>query len=54
MKKLHLKTTGITLVETIIYVALLSFLMSGFFYYAYGAHISNLKLLNEIQDAENQ
>ena len=42
---------GFTLVETIIYIALLSCLMSAFVSYAYAIHEQDLYLLDEINTA---
>ena len=41
-------TRGITLIEVLIYSALLSFLLSGFIQYAYGAHFDDLQLMDQI------
>ena len=45
---------GMTLIEVIIYVTLLSFLLSGFIQYAYGINIDNFKLMDEINAANIQ
>ena len=49
--KEYLYTEGITLIEVLIYVALLSFLLSGFINCAYVIHIQNITLINEINDS---
>ena len=41
---------GMTLVEVMIYTALLSFLMSGFIQFAYSLHVSDLQLTDQIND----
>jgi Tfp pilus assembly protein PilV len=45
-------TSGFTLIETIIYIVLLSILLAGFVSYAYGIHIQNIHLHNDIHEAE--
>jgi type II secretory pathway pseudopilin PulG len=45
---------GMTLLEVIIYVALLSFLISGFLNFAVGVHLSAIELDHEIEDAQNK
>ena len=42
---------GMTLIEAIIYIALLSILMSGFIASAWSVHEQNMRLLDRIQDA---
>ena len=42
-----------TLIEILIYIALISFLMAGFIRFAYDTGIYSLKLLNDIEDAYN-
>jgi hypothetical protein len=39
---------GITLIEVLLYSALLSFLLSGFIQYAYGIHFGDLQLMDKI------
>ena len=55
--KFHLNkynsASGFTLIETIVYIVLFSILLSGFISYAYGIHIQNIHLQNDINDAEN-
>ncbi|MBU6426951.1 prepilin-type N-terminal cleavage/methylation domain-containing protein [Patescibacteria group bacterium] len=46
-------TRGITLVEVVIYAALLSVLLAGFISYAYRTHLDNIRLTNEIENAYN-
>jgi len=45
-------SSGFTLIEMMIYVVLLSILLSGFIMYAYSIHIQNIDLTNDINDAE--
>ena len=47
-------TRGITLVEVLIFTALLSLLISGSINYLYTVHISNMKLIDEIHDQQNK
>lgn len=42
-----------TLIEVVIYIILLSFLLAGFIQYAYGIHLQNINLSNEINDSYN-
>jgi hypothetical protein len=52
MKYLLIKTSrGATLLETIIYIVLLSFLLSGFMRSVWDLQWQDLQLLDEIQDA---
>ena len=53
-KNRQILNRGITLLETMIYVTLLSFLLAGFIQYAYIIHEQNFLLFNEIQDEQNQ
>ena len=45
--------TGMTVIEMIIYVSLLSFLLSSYIAYTYEIHIRTIQLSQEIDDAEN-
>ena len=42
---------GLTLIEVLIYSALLSFLLAGFIRFAADLNVSDLKLLDSINDA---
>ena len=42
---------GMTLIEVLIYTAMLSFLLSGYIRYAFDLHWSDLKLQDDIYDA---
>ncbi len=42
---------GITLIEVLIYSALLSLLISGFISCVYGVHIQDIRLIDEINDS---
>jgi len=48
--KYHL-TEGLTLIEIVIYVALLSVLMAGFLQFAITLHLNNIDLIHDIQNA---
>lgn len=57
MKKIKIKknrnmSTGLTLIEVIIFTILLSMLMANMINYLYTIHTNNIKLMNEIQDAQ--
>lgn len=41
-------SSGMTLIETLIYCILLSFLLSGFIRYAYGVHFSDFEVIDDI------
>jgi Tfp pilus assembly protein PilV len=45
-------TKGFTLIETIIFTLLLSFLLTGFIQYSYIVYQQDLKLINEIQNEQ--
>jgi len=47
------RVLGMTLIEVILYVALLSILMSSSLYYCLGLQEQNYRLFNDIQHAEN-
>jgi len=49
--KILCTNSGMTLVEVVIYAALLSFLLSGFIQTAYTIHFENIRLSNEIIEA---
>ncbi len=42
---------GMTLIEVLVYTALLSFLLSSFIWYVYIIHVQNIKLIDEINDS---
>ena len=42
---------GMTLIEVMIYIVLLSFLIVSFINYSYEIHMKNIKLNHEIEDA---
>jgi prepilin-type N-terminal cleavage/methylation domain-containing protein len=42
---------GMTLIEVIIYSALLSILLAGFIQYAWTIHFNDIKLSHDIEDA---
>ena len=42
---------GMTLIEVIIYIVLLSFLISGFIQYVYSIHEQNIKLMQDLDYA---
>ncbi len=46
------RDAGFTLVEAILYIALLSFLMSGFISYAYAINQQNQSLFDGIESAQ--
>lgn len=46
--------SGVTLVETMIFIVLLSILTSGSINYLYSIHISNVGLINEVNNAQNE
>jgi len=50
--KYYRYSSGFTLIEMMIYIVLLSILLSGFISYAYNIHIQNIHLTNDINDAE--
>ena len=54
MKYHSSKLCGLTLIEVIIYAALLSFLITGFVQYAYWLHGQDLRLLDDINDQETR
>ena len=41
---------GMTLIEVMIFIALISMMMTGFMSYVYEIHFSNIKLLHDIED----
>jgi type II secretory pathway pseudopilin PulG len=43
--------TGMTLIEVIIYSALLAILLAGFIQYAWTIHFNDIKLSHDIEDA---
>ncbi len=43
---------GLTLIETMIYIALLSLLLSGFIQFAVDTNIQNIELSHDIEDAQ--
>ena len=43
-------TQGLTLIEIIIYITLLSVLMVGFLQYAVTLHLNNISLINDIEN----
>lgn len=45
------KQNGMTLIEVMVYIVLLSVLLAGFINYAYQIHMNNIKLNQEIEDA---
>ena len=45
-------TKGMTLIETMIYVSLLSFLVSSIMSYSYTIQLHNIDLLHHIHDTE--
>jgi hypothetical protein len=45
---------GIALIEALIYIGIVSLLMSGFVQFAYAVHFQDIRLMDEIHDAENQ
>jgi len=47
------KNNGMTLIEVLMYVALLSMLLSGFIQSAYAMHFADLSLTDDIHDAEH-
>jgi len=49
IKKRRLKI-GMTLIEVIIYSALLSILLAGFIQYAWTIHFNDIKLSHDIED----
>ncbi len=51
--KIQYTSTGMTLIEVIIYTVLLSVLMTGFIQYSYSVHVQNIQLIHSIEDAEN-
>ena len=44
---------GMTLIEVLIYTVLLSLLITSTINYLYAMHIDSIKLMREIQDAQN-
>lgn len=50
--KIKEKQGGITLIEVMIFIALLSILMSSFIQYAYVVSLQNFKLINDVNDAQ--
>ena len=48
------KCSGMTLIEVMIYVVLLSTLMSTFIRYGYDLHFRNMYLINTINDAQSK
>ncbi|GEM_PF-1910173 len=52
IKKGHSLSLGITLIEVIIFTVLLSLLITNMINYLYTIHLNNIKLMNEIQDAQ--
>jgi hypothetical protein len=52
LNKAHMHT-GMTLIEIILYICLLSVLLSGFISYAYGIHMQNSSLLYDIENSYN-
>ncbi len=53
-KKISTTQQGITLIEVLIYSALLSLLFAGFISCAYGIHMRDLILIDEINDSYTQ
>ncbi len=53
IKKVHSLSVGMTLIEVIIFTVLLSLLITNMINYLYTIHLNNIKLMNEIQDAQN-
>jgi len=45
------RNLGFTLIEAMIYTAILSLLIVGFMRYAYDIHINDIELSHEIEDA---
>lgn len=50
-KKVPLFKQGITLIEMLIYIALLSLLLGGFINCAYAIHLQDIQLIDDINDA---
>ena len=50
MKDYHNSCDGLTLVETMIYIALLSLLLFGFIQFAVETNYQNIKLSHDIED----
>ena len=46
------RSAGVTLIEAIIYIALVSCLMSGFISYAYAINQQNQSLFDDIESAQ--
>jgi type II secretory pathway component PulJ len=46
------KSRGVTLIEALLYAALLSLLLASFIRFAYDLHIQDLGLSSDIQDAQ--
>lgn len=49
-KRIKNDQLGFTLMEMIIYSTLLSFLLTGFFYYSYFIHDGDVRLIQKIED----
>lgn len=47
----HSRNQGMTLIEIIIYITLLSILMISFLQYAITLHVDDIYLINKIQNA---
>jgi hypothetical protein len=47
------KSGGVTLIEAVIYIALVSCLMSGFIGYAYSIHEQNQSLFDDVEAVES-
>ena len=45
---------GMTLIEVVLYVVLLSFLLSGFIKYAFAIYDDNINLMNDVIEAQNE
>ena len=54
MKSLNINDKGFTLMETILYIALLSGLTSTFIPYAYSIHEHDMSLLDRINNADER
>ena len=44
---------GMTIIEALIYMALLSFLVTSSIYFAYDLHFQDVDLFHEIENAQN-
>jgi type II secretory pathway pseudopilin PulG len=47
------RSKGMTLIEVMVFAVLLSFLMAGFLRYAFIIHDQDIRLINDINDAQS-